>query len=126
MVEPAAGATAPQQDPFPLLVLPDLVLGTILSHLTPRERKATRATCKKLCKVASAAGKSGAVANAVCVCELLANGTVHRLAASAVCLHALLCHASTLNRHNVLLLRSALLSHWRCEGGLILGLPQPA
>lgn len=43
------------QDPFPLLTLPDLVLQHILTHLTPKERKATRATCKKLCKVASAA-----------------------------------------------------------------------
>lgn len=39
--------------PFPLLTLPDLVLQHILQHLTPKERKATRSTCRRLCKVAS-------------------------------------------------------------------------
>jgi hypothetical protein len=43
-------------DPFPLLTLPDLVLQHILQHLSMSERKATRATCKRLCRVASAAG----------------------------------------------------------------------
>lgn len=43
-------------DPFPLLTLPDLVLQHILQHLTPVERKATRGTCRKLCKVASDSG----------------------------------------------------------------------
>jgi hypothetical protein len=45
-------------DPFPLLTLPDLVLQHILQHLTPKERKATRGTCRKLCKVASDSGKN--------------------------------------------------------------------
>lgn len=39
--------------PFPLLTLPDLVLQHILQHLTPKERKAIRSTCRRLCKVAS-------------------------------------------------------------------------
>jgi hypothetical protein len=44
-------------DPFPLLTLPDLVLQYVIQHLTPKERKATRGTCRKLCKVASDSGK---------------------------------------------------------------------
>lgn len=43
-------------DPFPLLTLPDLVLQYVIQHLTPKERKATRGTCRKLCKVASDSG----------------------------------------------------------------------
>uniref|UniRef100_A0A383V6V6 F-box domain-containing protein n=1 Tax=Tetradesmus obliquus TaxID=3088 RepID=A0A383V6V6_TETOB len=44
-----------QEDPFPLLALPDLVLQHVLTFLSLLERKAVRATCRKLCKVASAA-----------------------------------------------------------------------
>lgn len=50
-------------DPFPLLTLPDLVLQNILQHLTPVERKATRGTCRRLCKVAS---DSGTVCKVTC------------------------------------------------------------
>lgn len=49
-----SSSITPQADPpFPLLTLPDLVLQHILQHLTPKERKATRSTCRRLCKVAS-------------------------------------------------------------------------
>jgi hypothetical protein len=40
-----------QEDPFPLLALPDLVLQHVLTSLSLLERKAVRATCRKLCKV---------------------------------------------------------------------------
>jgi hypothetical protein len=43
-----------QEDPFPLLALPDLVLQHVLTFLSLLERKAVRATCRKLCKVCAA------------------------------------------------------------------------
>lgn len=45
----------PALQPFPLLALDDLVLQHVLTFLNLLERKAVRATCRKLCKVASAA-----------------------------------------------------------------------
>jgi hypothetical protein len=42
-------------EPFPLLMLPDLVLQHVLTFMTRLERKAIRVTCLRLCKVASAA-----------------------------------------------------------------------
>eukprot|EP00775_Hariotina_reticulata_P008860 gene8860-9039_t len=42
-------------NPFPLLSLPDLVLQHVLTFLSLLERKAVRGSCRKLCKVASAA-----------------------------------------------------------------------
>jgi hypothetical protein len=48
-----SSSITPGDPPFPLLTLPDLVLQHILQHLTPKERKATRSTCRRLCKVAS-------------------------------------------------------------------------
>jgi hypothetical protein len=82
-MESAQSAPLPL-DPFPLLTLPDLVLQHILQHLTPKERKATRGTCRKLCKVASDSGTNPK--QPMCLYYLLSlqPTSLHRLCAGLV------------------------------------------
>ena len=55
ILESVLSGAAEILQPFPLLSLDDLVLQHVLTFLSLLERKAVRATCRKLCKVASAA-----------------------------------------------------------------------